>query len=171
MAPNRYPSNGTDWSAWTLGDLEIRAVEFAGDLSPQFKRALAEARRKYADEAAKVRREPLALGVTLWGPVPGANPESRIMWDGPGSGLFWQLPSGPGLPIRHRAVSGPYRTLREADRAARRFIAIGLDNEARDTRSEAERAADGEDIMPPVTSFLARLGLALERRDQGDSDG
>jgi hypothetical protein len=141
MAPNRYPSNGTDWSAWTLGDLEKRAVEFAGDLSPQFKRALAAARRKYEVPAGRVRREPLAFGITLWGPVPGAHEDSRIMWDGPGSGLCWQAPRMPGLPIRHPAASGTYQTLRQADRAARRFIAIGLDDIARGEAADAGQEA------------------------------
>jgi uncharacterized membrane protein len=136
MAPNPYPSNGTDWSGWSLSDMEIRAVEFAADLSPQFKRALAAARARQAAPAASVRREPLAFGITLWGPVPGAAKGSRIMWDGPGSGLSWQVAAGQRMPIRHRAVAGPYQTLREADRAARRFIAIGLDDAAREAAAQ-----------------------------------
>jgi hypothetical protein len=166
MAPSPYPSNGTDWSAWTLGDLEVRAVEYADCLSGEFRRALAAARRKYETPAARVRREPLAFGITLWGPIPGANPASRIMWDGPGSGLYWQVPTGQRLPIRHRAIAGECQTLRDAERMARRFIAIGLDAEARDTRSDAEKAGDNEDIMPPVLDFLDRLGGALEHRGE-----
>lgn len=177
MAPSRFPSNGTDWSAWSLGDLEKRAVEYASDLSPQFKRALAAARRKYAAGAGRVPRRPTAWGGQVWGPIPGTR-DAHLMWDGPGDGLMY-YPRNPaeagaaGLTVRHGAVSGTYQTLAQADRMARRFIAIGLDNEARDERSDAERAADAEDIVPPVTAFLDRLGLALERRDQeaGRGDG
>lgn len=131
MAPSPYPSNGTDWSAWSLGQLEIRAVDFDGHLSTQFKAALAARRKQYEIAALRVRREPLGMGVTLWGPLPGTQ-SAKLMWDGPGSGLmFLASDKGPAAPVRHRATAGPYRTLREAERAARRFIAIGLDDEAR----------------------------------------
>ena len=143
MAPSRYPSNGTDWPAWTLSAMEIRAVEFAGDLSPQFKRALAAARRAYEVPAARVRRRPTAWGGQVWGPIPGTR-DAHLMWDGPGDGLMFYAvspdkPEAIGRRVEHRAASGTYQKLAEADRIARRFIAIGLDATARDPETEADR--------------------------------
>lgn len=133
MAPSRFPSNGTDWVAWTLDALEKRAVEFAGDLSPAFKRALAAARRKYEVQAVRVPRQPLAWGMQEWGPLPGTE-DAHLMWEGPGNGLdFLGSGGAPAIPVRHPVGAGPFQTLREAERAARRFIAIGLDGEARET--------------------------------------
>lgn len=137
MAPRTGPGSSTDWSAQSLGDLEIRAAELAGHLPTQLRRALAAARKPWAGRAAAVRREPLAWGMQQWGPIPGADPASRIVWNGPGEGLHWQA-AGHQIAIRHRAVLGPFTTVRDADRAARRFIAIGLAAAAAD-----EAAAGG----------------------------
>lgn len=76
----------------------------------------------------KLRRHPLAWGITSWGPLPGTE-DLHVMWDGPGSGLF--LAKGdPGAvelrkPIRHPSASGTYQTLREAEKAASAFAAAG----------------------------------------------
>jgi hypothetical protein len=135
MAPKPYPSNGTDWSAWSLGDLEKRAVEYADWLSPEFKRALAAARRKYEVPAARVQRRPTAWGGQVWGPLPDTR-DAHLMWDGPGDGLMFYAvspdkPEAIGRRVEHRAVCGTFQKLAEADRMARRFIAIGLDDLAR----------------------------------------
>lgn len=169
MASSPYPSNGTDWSSWTLSDLEKRAVEYADCLSPEFKRALAAARRKYEVPAARVQRRPTAWGGQVWGPLPDAR-DAHLMWDGPGDGLMFYAVS-PGKPeaigrqVEHRAVCGTFQTLREADRMARRFIAIGLDDLARAEagteldRQEAiaagvhERQGDGRGELGEVASL------------------
>lgn len=146
MAPKPYPSNGTDWSSWTLSDMEKRAADFEGALSAQFRRALAAARAPYAEQARRVPCRPLAWGITVWGPIPHTR-DAHIMWDGPGSGLMWYAtnpdkPGAVGMPIRHRAVAGPFDKRPAAISAARRFIAIGLDDIARGEREEAARGRD-----------------------------
>jgi hypothetical protein len=77
----------------------------------------------------KLQRHPVAFGITYWGPLPDTR-ETFIQWDGPGSGLYLYA-SNPeyardvGLRIRHRLASGEYRTLRDAERAVRAFVAAG----------------------------------------------
>jgi hypothetical protein len=140
MAPTPYPSNGTDWSAFSLSDLETRAANLAGSLSPQFRRALAAARRAYAPAVAAVRREGPRDGITRWGPIPGEDPAARLIWYGPATDLYWTSPGEEGIPVgvpvRHPAAAGTFATLGDASRAARRYIAIRLD--------DAARAAAGE---------------------------
>jgi hypothetical protein len=78
----------------------------------------------------KLRRQPLAFGITKWGPLPDTE-DMHIMWDGPGCGLFL-YPRDPerrgslGMRIRHESAGGKYQTVREAERAVKAFVAAGL---------------------------------------------
>jgi hypothetical protein len=55
-----------------------------------------------------------------------------VMWDGPGTGLTLYasdptVRGAPGRPIRHPSASGPFATLRAAEKAAHAFAAVGRD--------------------------------------------
>ena len=82
--------------------------------------------------AATLRRQPLAFGITVWGPLPETS-DYYVMWDGPGSGLYFCAgdPGVAGTPrkrIEHSTASGIYATPKEADRAARAFVASVTDD-------------------------------------------
>jgi hypothetical protein len=87
----------------------------------------------------KLQRHPLALGITYWGPLPGTA-GMYLMWDGPGTGLSLYA-SDPtvrgalGKPVRHPSASGPFGTVRAAEKAAHAFAAAGRDPQRKPGRS------------------------------------
>jgi hypothetical protein len=91
------------------------------------------------DSGLKLQRHPLAFGITYWGPLP-ETAGMYLMWDGPGSGLSLYA-SDPavrgalGNPVRHRSASGPFTTVRAAEKAAHAFAAAGLDPQRKQGRS------------------------------------
>lgn len=77
-------------------------------------------------QARPVDRHPLAFGMIKWGPLPDSS--SWLLWDGPGSGLYYHAQDPetsplPGQRIRHPSASGSYDTLRAAEAAVFAFVA------------------------------------------------
>lgn len=86
--------------------------------------------------AAGVRCQPIAFGITKWGPLPGTD-DMWIMWDGPGTGLTAyardpEKPGAVGQPVRHPTASGTYSTVAEAEKAVAAFAAAGTEQVAGD---------------------------------------
>lgn len=80
--------------------------------------------------AAGVRCQPIAFGMTKWGPIPGTQ-DSWILWDGPGAGLTSyhgdpEKPGAVGQQIAHPTANKAYGTVGEAEKAVAAFIAVYL---------------------------------------------
>lgn len=78
----------------------------------------------------KLRRHPLAFGITVFGPLPESS--CYLMWDGPGSGLYFCAgdPEQAGTMrrrIAHESAGSTYQTVAQAERAANAFAAAGSD--------------------------------------------
>jgi hypothetical protein len=74
-------------------------------------------------DTAKIARQPLALGLQQWGPLPGTV-DLFLLWDGPGGGIYLTNAAGSYMrPVQHPAASGTYQTVREAKRAVTAFAA------------------------------------------------
>jgi hypothetical protein len=76
--------------------------------------------------AAGVNAQPLAFGITKWGPLPGTA-DMWIMWDGPGAQLFAYATDPAkrgslGRRIMHPAANGHYQTVADAERALLAFV-------------------------------------------------
>jgi len=75
-------------------------------------------------EHVKVQRQPLAFGMTRWGPLPGTT-DLFLSW-GPGDGIYLHKGAdGPQKRVRHESASGTYGTAKQAQRAVDAFIAAG----------------------------------------------
>jgi hypothetical protein len=77
--------------------------------------------------AVKVRRHPLAFGITKWGILPGTR-DMWIMWDGPGSRLRMyatdpEQPGAQGIVIEHPLARDVYDTVAAADKAVQALAA------------------------------------------------
>lgn len=71
-------------------------------------------------------RHPLAFGMTKWGPLPDSR--GWLLWDGPGSGLYFHAgdPSQSGslgTRVRHPSASSTYDTIKAAEAAVFAFVA------------------------------------------------
>lgn len=75
-------------------------------------------------DAIKVARQPLAWGMTRWGPLP-ETADLFLFWGGPGDGLFMvQGESGSSWKrIEHLSASGTYDTVKHAQGAVDAFVA------------------------------------------------
>lgn len=77
----------------------------------------------------KIPRHSYAIGATSWGPLPDTE-DAHIMWDGPGSGLYFYPRysdiTAPHMRIRHETANGTYDTLKQAEKAVYAFIEAGL---------------------------------------------
>ena len=74
-------------------------------------------------DAAKVARQPLAWGMTRWGPLP-ETADLFLFWGGPGDGLYMTKgEDGPHKRVEHRAASGTYDTAKHAQGAVDTFVA------------------------------------------------
>ncbi len=83
--------------------------------------------RDYGDQAAMMRRQPLAWGMQEWGPLPGSA-LLYLFWGGPGDGLeLHHKGSGSMQRVQHETARGPFQTVKEADTAARAFVRAGLE--------------------------------------------
>lgn len=74
-------------------------------------------------DAIKVARQPLAFGITRWGPLP-ETADLYLFWGGPGDGMY--LTKGDGSPhkrIEHPSASGTYDTVKHAQAAVDAFVA------------------------------------------------
>lgn len=72
-----------------------------------------------------VQRQPLAFGMTRWGPLP-ATTDLFLFWGGPGDGIYLHKGNdGPQKRVRHQSASGTYDTARQAQRAVDAFITAG----------------------------------------------
>ena len=73
--------------------------------------------------AVRVARQPLAWGMTRWGPLP-ETADLFLFWGGPGDGLYMTKgEDGPHKRVEHRAASGTYDTVKRAQGAVDAFIA------------------------------------------------
>jgi hypothetical protein len=73
----------------------------------------------------KVARQPLAFGMTRWGPLPGTT-DLYLFWGGPGDGIYLHKgEQGAHIRVRHETASGIYGTVRAAQRAVDAFTAAG----------------------------------------------
>lgn len=76
--------------------------------------------------SAKIARQPLAWGMTRWGPLPDTE-DLFLFWDGPGAGIYLEHGAGgPQARVRHPSASGEYATPMEAQRAVDAFVAAGV---------------------------------------------
>jgi hypothetical protein len=74
---------------------------------------------------ATVQRQPLAFGMTRWGPLPGTT-DLFLFWGGIGDGIYLHKgDDGPHKRIRHEAAAGAYDTAKAAQRAVDAFITAG----------------------------------------------
>jgi hypothetical protein len=77
----------------------------------------------------KIQRQPLAWGITRWGPLSGTL-DVNLVWNGPAAGLFLHA-GGLAKPITHSSANGIYQTWKQAERAVYAFLAaIGDDDNA-----------------------------------------
>lgn len=78
----------------------------------------------------KARRQPLAWGITRWGPLPGTA-DLFLFWGGPGDGMYMAKgENGRQRRIMHRTMTGPYQTVGEAERAVGAFLAVYFEETA-----------------------------------------
>lgn len=71
----------------------------------------------------KVARQPLAFGMTRWGPLPDTM-DLFLFWGGPGDGIYLHKgDAGAHKRVRYEPASGTYQTTREAQRAVDAFTA------------------------------------------------
>lgn len=73
--------------------------------------------------AIKVARQPLAFGMTRWGPLPETT-DLFLFWGGPGDGLFMvKGENGAHQRCRHPSASSTYDTTKQAQGAVNAFVA------------------------------------------------
>jgi hypothetical protein len=70
--------------------------------------------------AEALKRQPLAFGAQQWGPLPGS--AGVLLWGGPGERMFFYV-AGVMRLIEHPSASAVYQTVKQADEAARAFVA------------------------------------------------
>lgn len=82
-------------------------------------------------EKIKIPRRPLAWGMQVWGPMPGAE-RIYLLWGGPGDRIYVHVGdpsvpgSMPGRQVEHPSANGTYEKLRDAQAAVDAFVAIGI---------------------------------------------
>lgn len=71
----------------------------------------------------KVNRQPLAFGMTRWGPLPETM-DLFLFWGGPGDGLFLEKGmDGPQKKVESASGRGPFTTLKQAQAAVNAMVA------------------------------------------------
>ena len=72
--------------------------------------------------AVRAARQPLAWGMTRWGPLP-ETADLSLFSGGPGDGLYMTKgEDGPHRRVEHRTASGTYDTVKRAQGAVDAFI-------------------------------------------------
>jgi hypothetical protein len=70
-----------------------------------------------------VKRQPLALGMFRWGPLPDTT-DLFLFWGGPGDGLhLTKGENGPHKRVTHHTASGIHATVQDAQQAVDAFVA------------------------------------------------
>ena len=73
----------------------------------------------------KIARQPLAWGMTRWGPLPDTT-DLFLFWDGPGAGIYLEKGAGGDQArVRHPSAAGTYDTARQAQAAVDAFVEAG----------------------------------------------
>lgn len=123
-----------------------------------------------AARAPRIRVERGPTGAAAWH-LP--NSEAVVLWNGPGSGLFLVMtPRGRLIRIEHPTADGNYRSFREADEAARRFIRAERDparpRGRRISREKQRRISDKIRVLRHE-GYPQRQAIAIAHQMEGVS--